>query len=137
MKELGIITIKGCLKDFAEEQSAGGTIKHLWFQDPITTDEFSAIIVSKTPEKNCTWEYKDKDGNTKTATHGAIWKYEEAGENKIAVSPSILMHDILREDKTISREGFHCGIPTYFELISWEELQEIVWGKNIKEPEDN
>ena len=121
MKELGIITIKGCIQEFVDEVSAGGTIKHLWYQDPVTPNEMSAIPISNNPDES------KKLSNE----FNCIWKYEEMGENKITISPSILQHDIKKEDGTLFREGFHCGIPTYFELVTWEKLEVMVWGEKV------
>jgi hypothetical protein len=102
-KELGVITLKGMFmpppvneKEKLTEKDAD--LKWLYFVCP--TDErkhMHAIALTRNYVPGRVDPLNDKS---------AVWGYEDIGENKIAVSPSIL-----------SKDCFHIGIPTYFELV--------------------
>ena len=103
MKELGVATLKGMFMEPAENEKhklteADNDLKWLWFVCPAgESKHIYSIAVTKNYTPGRADPLNDKS---------AVWKYEDAGDNKIAVSPSIL-----------SKGCFHVGIPTYFELV--------------------
>jgi hypothetical protein len=102
-KELGVITLKGMFMPVADNVLSKITDKDkdlqwLWFVCP-TSDEkhMHSIALTRSYVAGRVDPLNEKSG---------VWGYVDAGEGKIAVSPSIL-----------SNACFHIGIPTYFELV--------------------
>ncbi len=101
--ELGIISIKGFIENFS----------------PTDVEDHATPLYFMCPNPDCTKHPKDSilgiiSIPTARAKNVKVWEYKIIDENHISVSPSILCID-----------DFHCGIPTYFELVkSMEELYE-------------
>lgn len=122
MIELGVITLKGFLQDVEED---GIIVKRIFYCSPHPQHaRLCSIPVSEKVEES------DKH---------PIWNYKVTGDKKIDISPSIREIDVYRPqdydsegnptaaDRVLYSEGYHCGIPTIFELVdSLEEIEKIV-----------
>ena len=106
-KELGIITIKGYFNNLETEKDE--RVRHLAFKCPnkecirhnkVGHEHTITMLVTKIPSQELINEYGE-----------FVWSYQEVNSFKIAVSPSLLW-----------RNDFHCGIPTYFDIVLSKDL---------------
>jgi len=98
--ELGVLHLKGHVDEDIYPETDKYSVKHIEFMCP-------------NPE--CKKHPRDsilgmislpiaKEGNNH------VWTYTQIDDKHISISPSILC-----------RDDFHCGIPTYFELVDTRE----------------
>ena len=110
MKELGVITLKGYMTDYRPEiEDSHSKVKYITFICP------NPDCIKHAPDAKHIAHLPIVTGDDTKISHdrnSAVWHYDIIDDKHISVSPSILV-----------KEDFHCGIPTYFELVnSREEL---------------